>query len=352
MLDESSTARQIWYSLLLGLVLLSQILSLRNWLAIRKPFLQSARCETRGAEGVRCASLELGGLRGLQDEAELLTELLGQSGGQGLVPVPHGRCCSLLEHRQSNTLETRHSLGFIPTHSSNSIKYERIGGGRGEEEEVEDVYRAGKNKSRKKEWSSTCMVSISSSGTVWIVDSVCLAARSSSLGFCRSFDLSSSSSSPGFCTSISPLSIPARQEEDELLRSLEVLLRLIRLHGDVLVVLIVLVLVRSGCLLLVRTGHVWKRRGRQRAAKRVIQRILTKTLTAPNRPDGSPTDLLGSWSFSSPGWSAFSSSSIFSPPSSVSSSPSFCPSSFSSWAMAFSSMSNGFSSEEKEKATV
>ena len=34
MLDESSTAKQIWYSLLLGLVLLSQILSLRNWLAM------------------------------------------------------------------------------------------------------------------------------------------------------------------------------------------------------------------------------------------------------------------------------------------------------------------------------
>jgi len=82
----------------------------------RKPFIQSARCKTREAEGVRCSSLELGGLRGLQDEAELLTKLLGQGGGQGLVPVPHGRCCSLLEHRQSNTLVTRYSLGLIPTH--------------------------------------------------------------------------------------------------------------------------------------------------------------------------------------------------------------------------------------------
>lgn len=34
MLEESSTASMIWYCLLLGFVLLSQILSLRNWLAM------------------------------------------------------------------------------------------------------------------------------------------------------------------------------------------------------------------------------------------------------------------------------------------------------------------------------
>lgn len=40
--------------------------------------------------------LEFGGLRGLQDEAELLTQLLGQSRGQVLVLVPHGGGCTLL----------------------------------------------------------------------------------------------------------------------------------------------------------------------------------------------------------------------------------------------------------------
>ena len=64
-----------------------------------------------------------------------------------------------------------------------------------------------------KRFVSTCMVSSSSSGTVWIVDSVPLSAGSSSLRFSRSFHFSSSSLSPWFCTSISPLSTPEQEAE-------------------------------------------------------------------------------------------------------------------------------------------
>lgn len=56
---------------------------------------------------MRQYSLEFGGLRGLQDEAELLAQLLGERRGQALVLVPHGGRCALLDHTE------RHSRGQL-----------------------------------------------------------------------------------------------------------------------------------------------------------------------------------------------------------------------------------------------
>lgn len=146
------------------------------------------------------------------------------------------------------------------------------------------------------------MVSNRSWGTVWIVDSVLLSACSSSLGCCWSFHLSFSSSSPCLCTSISPLSTPVQVEgkvrrcagftkirtvtktrncgwegvrtkyidtflwglrRDQLLRlqflnlsGLEIFILVLYFHGNILIILLIMVLLWPRCFLLVCTSHI------------------------------------------------------------------------------------------------
>lgn len=72
--------------------------------------------------------LEFGSLRGFQDEAQLLTKLLGESRGQALVLVPHGGCCTLLEHTKQRCI-TSYNLKPIPLRfysGSRKIRTEKL----------------------------------------------------------------------------------------------------------------------------------------------------------------------------------------------------------------------------------